>query len=488
MRDTDRPAAPADGLRAGLKAKSRARRENLKLAAQVEPPSPTPRNDILPALQLVDSSPADLKIPTRNVRTISQIQVREVANSISALGFCVPVLIDQHNGVLDGAVRVEAARLLRLPAVPCIIASHLTTSERKLLRVALNRLQERGTWDLHALRLEINELILEDAPIEIAGFSGAELDQILLGDDRIVEQGPLEPEPSQYAVARRGDVFLLGNHAITCGDATNPEDVARVLEGEKAQLTLTDVPYNVKIAGNVTRRAHREFAMASGEMTDAEFLTFNVAWISICSRYLVSGGILGTFIDWRGYPIVHSAAQQEGLAPLNLIVWAKTNAGMGSLYRSQHELLPLYKSGDDAHVNNVLLGKNGRWRSNLWTYPGASSIGSDARKGIEDHPTVKPVALLEDALLDLTKRGDIIFDPFLGSGSTLIAGEHSGRRCRGIELDPLYIDVIVRRFERETGRIALHRETGESFAAVADRRRHEVDEASGAPGPAPQLG
>ena len=219
----------------------------------------------------------------------------------------------------------------------------------------------------------------------------------------------------------------------------------------------------MKIAGNVTGGRHREFAMASGEMTDAEFLAFNEAWMAAVLPYLCDGGVFGTFIDWRGSPTVHSAATKLGLVPLNLIVWAKTNAGMGSLYRSQHELLPLFKKGTASHVNNVELGKRGRWRSNVWTYPGASSLGSDARRGLKDHPTVKPTAMLEDALLDLTNRSDIVIDPFLGSGSTLIAADKTGRVCRGVELDPLYVDVIVRRYEATTGNPAVLVETGETF-------------------------
>lgn len=215
----------------------------------------------------------------------------------------------------------------------------------------------------------------------------------------------------------------------------------------------------MKVAGNVTRGDHREFAMASGEMTDAEFLAFNGARIATVPPYLCDGGILGTFIDWRGLPTVHSAAAKLGLVSLNLIVWAKTNAGMGSLYRSQHELLPLFTRGSHPHVNNIELGKRGRWRSNVWTYPGASSLGSDARRGLKDHPTVKPTAMLEDALLDLTNRGDLVIDPFLGSGSTLIA-EATGRLCRGVEFDPLYVDVIIRRYEAATSDPAVLVETG----------------------------
>ena len=247
------------------------------------------------------------------------------------------------------------------------------------------------------------------------------------------------------------------------------------MEGDPAaRLILTDEPYNVPIAGHVTGGAHREFAMASGEMSADEFLAFNLAWIAAAEGYLCDGGVLGTFIDWRGQATVHAAVTKLGFEALNLIVWAKTNAGMGSLYRSQHELLPLFKKGQAPHVNNVALGKRGRWRSNVWTYPGASSLGSDARRGLQDHPTVKPTAMLEDALLDLTNRGDIVIDPFLGSGSTLIAANKIGRVCRGIELDPLYVDVIVRRYEAATGNDAVLVETGETFERLAARRGREA--------------
>jgi DNA modification methylase len=314
-----------------------------------------------------------------------------------------------------------------------------------------------------------------DAPIENTGFSPAEIDHVILGDAAEgLEQGPLEPDPATR-VARVGDMFQLGAHRIVCGDATDPAVFARLLEGDvPARLILTDEPYNVKIAGNVTGGSHREFAMASGEMSDAEFLAFNEAWMAVVLRYLCDGGVCGTFIDWRGLSTVSAAAAKLGLKPLNLIVWTKTNAGMGSLYRSQHELLPLFKKGTASHVNNVEQGKRGRWRSNFWTYPGASSLGSDARRGLKDHPTVKPTAMLEDALLDLSNRSDIVVDPFLGSGSTLIAADKTGRVCRGIELDPLYVDVIVRRYEAATGGPAVLVETRETFDLLAGRRSREA--------------
>jgi len=429
------------------------------------------RNDMLPRLEISYVPLDELRPSARKLRKLDPAHVREIASSINLLGFCDPLLIGHDNELIDGEARYEAAKQLGLDRVPCVRVEHLSQDEQRVLRLAVNRLAEKGQWDLDALKIEFEELVLLDAPIEIAGFSPAKIDHVILGDaSESLEQGPLEPE-SSVAVARIGDVFQLGPHRIACGDATNPAVLARLLEGDApARIILTDEPYNVKIAGNVTGGRHREFAMASGEMTDAEFLAFNGGWMANVLPYLCDGGVLGTFIDWRGLPTVHSAAAQLGLIPLNLVVWAKTNAGMGSLYRPQHELFPLFKKGTAPHVNNVELGKRGRWRSNVWTYPGASSLGSDARRGLKDRPTVKPTAMLEDALLDLSNRGDVVIDPFLGSASTLIAADNTGPVCRGVELDPLYVDVVIRRYEATTGNPAVLVETGETFEALANRR------------------
>jgi DNA modification methylase len=384
--------------------------------------------------------------------------------------------VGRDNEIIHGEVRYEAAKQLGLDRLPCVRIGHLSPEEQRVLRLAVNRLAEKGQWDLDALKIEFEELIVTDAPIEITGFSLAEIDHVILGDGADgLEQGPLEPEPFAAPVAKLGDMFQLGPHRVICGDATDPQTLQMLAEGDvSARLVLTDEPYNVRIAGHVTGGAHREFAMASGEMSDAEFLAFNMSWIESVLPWLCDGGVFGSFIDWRGYPTVFAAASKLALTPLNLVVWAKTNAGMGSLYRSQHELLPLFKKGDAPHINNIELGKKGRWRSNVWTYPGASSLGSDARRGLKDHPTVKPTAMLEDALLDLTNRGDIVIDPFLGSGSTLIAAEKTGRVCRGVEIDPLYVDVIVRRYEAATGEAATLVETGEAFDVLAARRTEQA--------------
>jgi DNA modification methylase len=473
MTNSFNPIAPQATLGDQLRLKSHKRRKAQERMAPA--PAHGRRNDRLPRLELSYIRLEELRPSARKLRKLDPVHVREVASSISLLGFCDPLLIGRGNELIDGEARFEAAKQLGLDRVPCVRVEHLSPDEQRVLRLAVNRLAEKGQWDLDALKIEFEELVLLDAPIEITGFSPAEIDHVILGDGaEELEQGPLEPETA-IAVARIGDIFQLGPHRLICGDATDPAVLARLLEGYgPARLVLTDEPYNVKIAGNVTGGPHREFAMASGEMTSAEFLAFNEAWIAAVLPHLCNGGILGTFIDWRGLPTVDAAATKSRLVALNLIVWTKTNAGMGSLYRSQHELLPLFKKGLAPHVNNVELGKRGRWRSNVWTYPGASSLGSDARRGLKDHPTVKPTAMLEDALLDLSNRGDIVIDPFLGSGSTLIAAEKTKRVCRGVELDPLYVDVIVRRYEAATGNAAVLAETGEAFEAVAARRASET--------------
>jgi DNA modification methylase len=486
MKRTARRVSPVlqsgdQALTTQLRTKSRSRRESASGLAIASEEWRRSRNDLAPPLALIDVPIEKLRPLGRAVRCKDPAHVRSVARSIQAFGFCVPVLVDKDCGIVDGLVQVEAAKLLGFKLIPCVQIDHLTQVELRTLRLAINRLQEKGQWDSAELKIEFQELIVLDAPIEVAGFDPAEIDQVLIGNElNGLETGPLEPNGGAPAVSRLGDVFLLGRHRLICGDSTDPAVLARLMGGAApARLILTDEPYNVPIQGHVSGKGHREFAMASGEMSDAEFLAFNASWMEACLPHLCEGGLFSTFIDWRGYPTVHAAAMGCGLTPLNVIVWAKTNAGTGNLYRSQHELLPLFKKGDAPHVNNVQLGRRGRSRSNVWTYPGASSLGSDARRGLQDHPTVKPVAMLEDALLDVTSRGDLVIDPFLGSGSTLIAAEKSGRICYGVELDPLYVDVIIARFRAATGQGAVLEETGDPFPELRRRRREEAEDALG---------
>ena len=462
------------GLTESLRAKSHRRREGLRQSIDAEIPL-VARNDLLPALQMETLPIGEIREPSRRLRKHDPAHVREIAASISAFGVCQPVLIDGENNIVNGLSTLAAARASGLDRVPCIRIYHLSKAELRLLRLAINRLGEKGQWDLDELKAEFKDLVLLDAHIELSGFTLDEIDHISLDDQTDGrERGPLEPEGDALAVTRLGDHWKVGSHSVICGDAILADVFNKLMGGDKARLILTDPPYNVPIAGHVTKGAHREFIRASGELSDEEFLEFLVAYLEAALAHLLDGGLAGIFIDFRGQHILQTAAARHDLALLNLVVWSKTNAGMGSLYRSQHELMPLFKKGREPHTNNVNLGRRGRSRSNVWVYPGASSFGSDARRGLREHPTVKPTAMLKDALLDLTNRGDIVLDPFLGSGSTLIAAEETGRVCRGVELDPLYVDVIVRRYEALTGAVAVLSDTGEAFKDVAARRGREA--------------
>ena len=260
--NANRSADQSPAFRADLKAQSKRRRERLSSLASAPPLRR--RNDLLPRLVVEEVSPADLVSQSRNVRRQEAAHIREVAASIAELGFCDPILIGSGNTILDGAIRVEAAKQLGLPKIPCIRVQHLNSVEQRLLRLASNRLAEKGGWNLEDLKIEFEELIVEQTPIEISGFCAPEIDQILLGDDPPPhEQGPLAPAPGAIAVAREGDIFLLGEHRIVCGDATVHEVFAPLMRGDgPARLVLTDEPYNVRISGNVTGGSHREFAMA----------------------------------------------------------------------------------------------------------------------------------------------------------------------------------------------------------------------------------
>jgi len=281
------------------------------------------------------------------------------------------------------------------------------------------------------------------------------------------------PPAGGAAVSRHGDVWVLGQHRLLCGDALSQESYDDLLAGQRARMVFTDPPYNVPINGHVSglgAHQHREFAMASGEMSSAQFTTFLQTSLGLAAGCLMKGGLSFVCMDWRHLAELLAATAKVGGEVKNLCVWVKHNAGMGSLYRSGHELVLVSKHGDAPHVNNVELGRHGRHRSNVWRYPGANA--TSMRRGKEGdllalHPTPKPVALVADAILDCSDRQEIILDPFLGSGTTLIAAERVGRRSFGMELDPLYVDTTIRRFEALTGLQARHAGSGNSFAEHA---------------------
>lgn len=488
------PLAPAAGISEPLKQKAQARRTVQRVVTAITRHSPVPRNDLLPLLQVEYVATASLKPANRHTRRKEAAQNARLDRSLAKFGFVQPMLVDEDDQIAHGHGMWEAARRAGLAAVPVIRISHLKPSEIRHLAIALNRLGETGSWAEDALKLEIQELMDVGEDVVVSGFEPAEVDLLLLEESGVEEVGEWEregdatPEPPAVSVSRPGDCWAMGRHRLIQGDAREPAVYQRLmLEGEQVRIVLTDIPFNVPIADNVTGdQSHREFAMASGEMSREEFEAFIQAWIAACLPYLVEGGLLATFIDWRSVELVLACGRGAGLALLNLVVWSKTNGGQGSLWRSQHELFPVLKYGNAAHVNNVQLGRWGRWRSNVWVYPGGSSLGSDAREGLALHPTVKPRALLEDALLDVTHRDEIVLDPFVGSGSTLLAAETTGRICRAIEIDGPYCDVTIQRWQDLTGENAVLVATGQTFAEVAGERLGDHDDEPSIDAPADQ--
>ncbi|HYA73813.1 MAG TPA: DNA methyltransferase [Roseiarcus sp.] len=488
-----KPQAPstATGVKDTIAARARARRETQRALGEIASQSARARrNDLAPRLCFETRATESLRVASRQVRRRDARQSAKLQASIERFGVCRPILIDAEGTIVEGHGLWEAAKALGVAELPCIVVDHLDQTELRTLRIALNRLGETGAWDPDALRFEFDELIVLGVDLVETGFETAEIDGIMLLDDD-EDLGAAEtpaPQPPPVAVSRLGDIWVLGEHRLAHGDARDAALYDRLmLDGELAQLVLTDEPYNVANVGHVTSNAnHREFAFAHGEMSREQFREFNLAWMSAAKARVIDGGLLATFIDWRSIELVIACGTELGLDLLNVVAWVKTNAGQGSLWRSQHEFLPVFKKGDAPHVNNVELGRHGRWRSNVWEYAGASSLGSDAREGLALHPTVKPRVMLEDALLDVTNRGDIVIDCFAGSGSTLVAAEATDRRCRAVEFDGPYCDVIIRRWSEMTGREAVLEATGETFLQVAERRQGELTPNDGPSEPAPQ--
>jgi DNA modification methylase len=465
-----------EGVFDPVAARSRKRRATQGALTEVSAHAPVNRrNDLAPGLELIMAPTDRLKPASRQVRRRDAVQGAKIDASVAKFGICRPVLITADYTIVEGHGLWESAKRLGVTEIPCIVIDHLDANELRLLRIALNRLGETGAWEVDALRIEFEELTLLGEDLVLTGFEMAEIDTLLLedseaGDDEL----DAPPSPPLVAISQPGDIWVLGDHRLIQGDARDPAVFSQLMCGELATLILTDEPFNVPNLGHVTGNAdHREFAVAHGEMSREEFSAFNCAWMSLALGHLADGGLLATFIDWRSIELVLECGRGLGLELLNLIVWAKTNGGQGSLWRSAHELLPVFKKGEAPHINNVELGKHGRWRSNVWTYPGASSLGSDSRDGLALHPTVKPRSLLEDALLDVTNRGDIVIDCFAGSGSTLLAAEAVGRRSRAVEIDGPYCDLIIQRWRQMTGHDAVLAATGETFEEVSSRRAVE---------------
>jgi ParB-like chromosome segregation protein Spo0J len=419
-----------------------------------------------------------LRAYKRNARTHPKKQLKQLATSIKEFGFINPLLITRDGELIAGHGRWEAAKLAGLNDVPTIVIDDLTAEQRRAYVLADNKLALNAGWDTELLALELGELA--DLGLgELAGFSTAEID-LVLDSARAAdaERDELAPEDAQVdlpeqAVTRPGDLWQLGRHVLLCGDAREAADLARVTLSEDMDAVFTDPPYNCKIDGHVCglgKVKHREFAMASGEMSEDEFRAFLEVTLGNAAERCKDGAIAFVCMDWRGMGPLVAAGRTAFTEHKQLCVWAKRNGGMGSFYRSQHELVFVYKVGTAPHTNNFGLGDTGRYRTNVWSYPGISSIGSDRDGDFARHPTPKLVAMIAEALRDVTRRGGLVLDPFAGGGSTMIAAELCGRAARLIEFDPIYCDGIITRFERYTGQKATLMTSNETFEDVGELR------------------
>ena len=425
-------------------------------------------------LEIVQRPIAELKLDQANPRLHSPSQVKQIGRSIETFGFNAAVLIDRDGKVVAGHGRILACKLLGWTEVPTICLDHLTEAQARAFMIADNRLTENSTWDDRLLAEQLQELsLLElDFSIEAMGFEMAEIDLRIEGLNSEPEgddPADVMPEPqSRTTVTRRGDLWLLGPHEVLCVSALEDNSYATVLEDEKAAMAFADPPYNVAIQGHVSGLGaihHPDFAMAGGEMSVAQFTTFLTRIFSLLGRYSFDGALHYICMDWRHLSELLNAGAQAYTELKNLCVWVKNHTGMGAFYRSRHELILVYKHGHASHRNNILLGKFGRDRTNVWTYPSPRTPTEEGNL-LALHPTVKPVQLVADAILDCTARGEIVLDAFLGSGTTLMAAQRVGRRCYGIELDELYVDTIIRRWQAFTGDDARHASSGRSFKEI----------------------
>lgn len=417
-----------------------------------------------------------------NPRVHSRQQVRAIARSIEAFGFNAPILVDKNNRIVAGHGRLEAAKLLGMTDVPVVRLEHLSEQQAKAYMLADNKLTDRSSWDDGKLALCLKELqaMALDFEIEATGFEVPEIDfriQSLEPPDAADAADEFK-EPEGPAVSRLGDVWNLGPHRLLCGNALDPLAYDRLLGAEQAGAMFTDPPYNVRINGHAVgkgRKQHREFAMASGEMNQARFTGFLFSVLHETRSHMDPAAVCFMCMDWRHAVEAMTAIGRCGCEVINLCVWAKANGGMGSLYRSAHELVFVFRGRGSRHRNNVQLGRFGRNRTNVWHYPGMNSFARQGRgRALDMHPTVKPVAMVADAILDVSRHNDIVLDPFSGSGTTILAAERTGRRGYGIELDPFYVDLAVARWQQMTGQLAMHA-CGRSFSEIHAERHAEND-------------
>jgi len=415
-----------------------------------------------------------LKPYPRNARTHSRKQIRQIASSIEQFGFTNPLLIDDDSAILAGHGRLEAAKLLNIQSVPCVVLSNMTAAQKRAYVLADNKLVLNGSWDEEILATELQSLLSLEPGFDLGltGFSIPEVDGLIEGVHCSKERNPIDdriPPLADKSVSKPGDLWLLGPHKILCGSSLDRTSFEVLMGRERADMVFTDPPYNVPIEGNVGglgKIQHSDFAMACGEMSKSEFADFLRRIMQHLSDFTVDGSIHYHCMDWRHLAEIISAGEATYSELKNICVWVKDNGGMGTFYRSRHELVLVFKNGTSPHVNAFELGQHGRYRTNVWEYRGFSRTGKDCEDQFAIHPTVKPVGMIADAIRDVSRRGGLVLDCFGGSGSVLIAGHRTGRRTRLIEIDPLYVDVAIRRWQEIAKDDAVLASNGRTFSEV----------------------
>jgi DNA modification methylase len=425
-------------------------------------------------LKIVYRDVESLKHYAKNARKHSAHQIRQIARSIQNFGFANPVLVDPQLGVIAGHARLGAAKLLGLREVPTIQLGNLTPDQVRALIIADNKLAENAKWDEPVLAIELQHLLALDPNFDVTltGFEIPEIDLVLQRNALPPQQEDTFDPPKQHSVTEIGDLWELGKHRLLCANSLDSSSYATVTANRLVKVAFIDPPYNLRIKDNVSGKGlvqHDDFVMASGEMSKDQFTSFLTSSLENAARSSAVGSVHFICTDWRHLGELLLAGEKAYDTLLNVCVWSKDKGGQGSLYRSAHEFVFVYRNGKSRHRNNIQLGKFGRYRTNIWSYP---SVGTLSRQGDEGnllayHPTVKPVALVADALLDCSGRGDLVLDSFLGSGTTLIAAERVGRVCFGIELDPRYVDVAIRRWQKHTGNDAVHATSGRTFSEIS---------------------
>lgn len=423
---------------------------------------------------------SDIKPYAKNPKKHDEKQVRQIATSISEFNFNNPLIIDENSEIIAGHGRWLAARELNLASVPVIRLTHLKPHQKRLYRIADNKLTENGQWDVDLLKIEFSEIEALDLDIDlnITGFDTGELDLMMTHKAASEKLNNIPFIPENEIVTKLGDIWQLGPHKIICGDALKKETFTTLMDGKIADMVFTDPPYNVEIHENVCGYGaikHKEFAMASGEMNSVEFQHFLSTSFTLLKEFSQKGSIHFICMDWRHSKEILLAADGIYKSLKNICVWNKENGGLGSMYRSKHEFIFVYKNGATSHHNNIRFGKYGRTRTNVWDYAGINSFGKN-RADLKFHPTVKPVEMIKDAIVDVSPRNGIVLDCFLGSGSTLIAAEKSKRICYGIELEPLYVDTSIRRWQEATKQEAVDIKTGKTYNQLLSAKKENSND------------